>query len=305
MIKLITAILPFYLMREGGEDAPETSRDTLFLNALGLSDEVKAILQDKEQDISSAVDKFKESYSGLLKSTYQQQWQDEAKDALIKDTQNGSHMAFQSKLLKTFQLDADKFKDADKKTEAILQAVRGKIDALNDKLGSKDPAAKQLQEQLDLLNGQYSEAQGELEKLRKLEQDLPTIKEQIIQGERDRAWTEIEVAKALESIENKNAAASLNLVQLLLSQTAKLEVQTNEQGNKSILIKNKVTDAPFMRSATDNYKDLAQFIKSEILERNKLINLQNPPSTPSGTPPSSDHKGSDKPKNRIHPNAQV
>lgn len=307
---LMTVILPMFMMQdEGGDNTP--SREQLFLQGLGLSEDVQKILNDPDQDITQAVSTFKDSFSGVLKQTHLSQWDEDKKNALIKETQNGSHMAFQSKLLKTFELDAEQFKDVDKKTEAILTAAQKKyidqITGLKKKMeGLGDASAKQLQEQLDTRNQQYTDLEKQVAELKKLQDDLPNIKQQIIQAERDRAWVEIEVAKAVDQIENKNAAASLNLINLLLSQSAKLEVTRDEQGNKGIMIKNAQTDAPFMRTETDNYKDLTKFIKTEILEKNKLINLQNPPSDNGGQGgnPAPQSKGGRK-QNAIHPNAQV
>lgn len=311
MKKLMMAILPFLLMQDDKPDEEKKPiREQLFVQALGLPDEVQKALQDGDKDITEVVGQFKQSFGGILKQTHLQNWEEEKKSALVKETQTGSHAAFQSKLLKAFDMDADAFKDVDKKTEAILQAAQKKyaeqITELKTKLdGKTDASTKQLQEQLDLRNNEYNTLNSELEELRKLKEQLPTIKQGIIQQERDRAWVAEQVAQAVDKIPNKNAAASLNLINLLLSQTAKIEVQHDDKGGRNILIKNAVTDAPYMRTETDNYKDLGQFIRSEILERNKLINLQNPPSDQTAKPIINTNGQSGKKANTIHPNAQV
>jgi len=286
IMKIKTITLPFLSMQEGEDQTPEQpikSRNDLFVEGLGLSEQVKESLMNNETTIDEVVKSFQGSYSNLLKATHQTNWDEERKNALITETQAGSHNAFQSKLLKKFGLDAEKFKDVDKKTEAIINAAsenyQNQLKELKTKLeNTSDATSQQLEKQLETRNAEFKTLQTELEELRKFKEEFPNIKEQILSTERDRLWTQNQIAQASDAIQNKNSAASLNLINLLINQVATVEVIRDDKGQKSIVIKNKATDAPFMRSATDNYKDISVFITEEILKKNKLINLQNPTS---------------------------
>jgi hypothetical protein len=291
-----------------GEEQPEKTRTEEFIEALGLPEQVTSALADSEKPIEEVVTTFKTGYNGLIKETYLNTWEEEKKTALIKETQTGSHMAIQNKLLKAFGLDGETFKDVDKKTEAIITAAKEmsskQLEDLKAKLdGKTDATSKQLQEQLDLRNNEFEAAARQMEELKKFKEEFPTIKEQIILAERDRMWTSEQVTNAAEKIENKNAAASINLINLLIGQVAKIEVVRDDKGNKALSIKDIKTDAPFMRTATDNYKDLPTFIKEQILKPNRLLNLQNPQGQSNGQ--QGTQKVTTKTKSAIHPNAQV
>ena len=184
---------------------------------------------NNETTIDEVVKSFQGSYSNLLKATHQTNWDEERKNALIKETQTGSHNAFQSKLLKKFGLDAEKFKDVDKKTEAIINAAsenyQNQLKELKTKLeNTSDATSQQLEKQLETRNTEFKTLQTELEELRKFKDEFPDIKKQILSTERDRLWTQNQIAQASDAIQNKNSAASLNLINLLINQVATVEV---------------------------------------------------------------------------------
>ena len=58
--------LPFFGMQEGEENSPEKSRNDLFIEGLGLSQEVRDQISNNEISIQDAVKGFQTSYSSLL-----------------------------------------------------------------------------------------------------------------------------------------------------------------------------------------------------------------------------------------------
>ena len=87
-MKIKTITLPFLSMQEGEDQTPEQpikTRNDLFIEGLGLSEQVKESLMNNETTIDEVVESFQGSYNDLLKATHQTNWDEERKNAGISD----------------------------------------------------------------------------------------------------------------------------------------------------------------------------------------------------------------------------
>lgn len=293
-------LLPFLAMRDG-------DREKEFLQALGLSDDVKNLINDSEKDLTEAVNAFKTGYSSLLKNQHGDDWRKEHEEALRKQYQIGTYNTVEKKVAEAFGLNPEDYKDIDKgRFEEMLKGVSSKYQAQIEeakkaaedwkkKVGKDAPAMEQLQTQLETAN-------KELEELRKLKEELPTqieaAKKEVVNG----YFKKEQLRSTLDKLRSENKiidAIDNDTIMLMVNNIADFGVNEKD-GKPTIAIYEKGTTKLLKRTETANYQDIANLVVEKILTPKNWMKKSNSKQTPTITTKTEDkgRKG-----HYVHPNA--
>jgi hypothetical protein len=262
-------------MKEGEETKP--SRKDLFIQQLGLSDDIMAQLSNEEANMEEVVSKFKNDFGGLLKQTHVDAWDKEKEENIIKNTRIGTYNSVEKKIADSLGLSLDDYKDIDKgRVEHMLKAAKKSFDLNVEEWKTKASKAKDLPA-LEQYESQLKTANEELERLRNLEKDVPNQIAQARQGLLHDIYRKDHLRSVLGQLRKDNQIIDHiddDTILMHLNNTAILEV-TEKDGNQSIIIKDKRTEKPFMRSTTDNYKDVGLLIVDQILSPKNWVKKSN------------------------------
>ena len=289
--------LPLIGMMEGEED-----RGKLFLDKLGLSEDVKNALADKDKPLDEVVNLYTSNFTKLTQQTYINNWDEDRVGQIKKDAQIGTYNVVEKKVGEILGLDSSNYKDVDKgRLEKMLNDAATKynstISDLKKSVGSKkgvdDITVQQLKDQL-------AEANGKLEEFKGLKEGLPSQLEAAKREIEDKYLVNSAIHTAIDGIENIIPGIDKEVIMMVLNKTALLEVERDDNGKATIAIKDPSTQAPFKSSPTANYTNLSLLIQKEILEKKNWIAKQKTTSTQSTT---NTGEGGKK-QWKIHKNAQ-
>lgn len=304
MKKILLGILPLILtskaMKEGEED-----RGKLFLDKLGLSEDVKAALNDKEKPIEDVVNLYTNNFTELTKKTYINGWDEERVGSIKKQTQIGTYNAIEKKVSEILKLKSEDYKDIDKgRLEKMLtdaatyynSTIEELTKQANKKGGGDLETINQLKSQLQTANTQITELTASIEK-------HPTELEAAKRSVEDAFFLDTHINSEIEKIENILPHIDKDTIKLHLQTKAKLAVERGEDGKiKSVSISDPSTNTPYKSSPTANYTNLSLFVQKEILEPKGWIAKQNPKGDKGGVDPIKGDKG--KKVWKLHPNAE-
>jgi hypothetical protein len=278
MNKLSFNILPFLLltvaMKEGEEKKP--SRTELFIQKLGLSEEIQKQLANEEANIEEVVGKFKNDFGGLLKQNHYEKWDKDKEEEIIKNTRIGTYNSVEKKIADSLGLSLDDYKEIDKgRVEHMLKAAKKSFELNVQEWKTKASKSKDLPA-LEQYEKQLKAANEELKELRKIKEDFPNQIALAKQGLLHDIYRKDHVRTTLSKLRKENQIVDFiddETILMHLNSVAILEVAEKE-GEKSIAIKDK-NGKPYMRSATDNYKDVGALIVEKILGPRKWVKKSN------------------------------
>lgn len=283
-------MLPLVAMRDG-ED-PKPSRTDQFISALGLSSDIMEKLNG-ETDMKEVVSDFKNSFSGVLKTNFSEDWKKENEENLRKQTQIGTYNVIEKKLTEGFGLDADQFKDIDKgRVDAMLKAAKANFEKQVSEWKDKAAKSKDLPA-LEQYEAQLKAANEELKELRKIKESLPTQIEQARKGVLNDMFKKDHVRGVLSKLRKENKIVDYiddETIQMHLNAMADLSVVESE-GKQAIRINQKGTEKFIMRSNTDHYKNVELLVVDKILSPKNWVKKSNGPSEGGGTDMGKDKGG--------------
>lgn len=301
MNKRFFLFLPIIGMMDGEENPNPYKK---FITSLGIEGEMLQRLE-KGEDI---VEDFTQNYSNTLKSRHEDEWVKNHRENLEKEIRTGNYKAIQNKLAKKFELDLKEFEGKDKPTELMLEAAvekyKKQILSMEEKFkNSSDSTKTQLSQQLDQANALLKDREAKLNELNGKIENLPQLIEQGREELRKEMFVEGEINTVINDLrEIVIDAIPTNVLKTIILTTAKFSAKKGDDGY-TVDILNPTTSTPFPKSKTENYKDLADFIKHRILIPNKWIKQQNPKPEGEGAR-SGEGKGDDtSKKSYVHPNA--
>lgn len=271
-LKLTTFNLLLLAMQDG--DPPQADRNKMFVESLGLSTDVLAMLNDQSKPISEVLNAFSTGYKSLVMQSNKTAWDEANSQALIKTTQTGTHNALQSKLGKAFDfLDMSALQATEKPTASIIEAIAAKMEELKN---SGDSSINEVRQLLEASNLKNKELVPELERLKGIEASIPELEKKWTQASESKIWLNHEIQKAFSSFENVSDTANLDIAKAVLAPICDISVIVGQDGKRTHEIKDK-SGALLKRTETDIYHNLADLMKDKVFAPLKWINQQNPP----------------------------
>jgi hypothetical protein len=286
-------------MMEGEED-----REKLFLEKLGLSEDVKNALSDKEKPLDEVVNLYTSNFTNLTKQTYINNWDEDRVGQIKKEAQIGTYNAVEKKVSEILGLKSENYKDVDKgRLEKMLQDAATHYNSTIEDLKKVGKSGGADEVTVQQLKDQLTQANQRLEELKELEEGLPTKLDAVRKEVQDKYFISQSTHSAIDKIENILPGIDKDIIMMVLDKIAILEVEEDKSGKPTIAIKDPTTKAPYKSSPTANYTNLSLFVQKEILEKKNWIAKQNTTNTPPANNGGGEGSGGKK-QWKIHKNAQ-